>query len=119
MTESNVHVIGVDRSWWRQIQRGTTDFEHNNIKVVREDGGWVRVILFYATPLLLNCSRVKVSLEDEDCSLRKGGLKFDCWQLQKFRSPPKSGFVDSHSHGTGICCLFHEKQSIKNKKHCQ
>ena len=86
--DNKFHSVEVDNKWWKQVLKGNQDFSLNNIRVVREVNGWVRVDLFYDNPIKFNTNKIILELEDWDGPSRqqfRRGIRFDCWQLNRHR----------------------------------
>ena len=80
---NRVHVAEVDKNWWKKIHKGSEDFSMDNIRVVREYDGWVRVDLFHQNPIKIQNKEIILGFEtgDHKSLYWKRGIRFDCWQI--------------------------------------
>ena len=84
---NRVHVAEVDKNWWKKIHKGSEDFSMDNIRVVREYDGWVRVDLFHQNPIKIQNKEIILGFEtgDHKSLYWKRGIRFDCWQINKHK----------------------------------
>ena len=86
-SNNTVHAVEVDKNWWKKIYKGSEDFSLDNIRVVREHEGWVRVDLFHHNPIKIQNKDIILGFETGDLQsfYWKGGIKFDCWQINRHK----------------------------------
>ena len=84
---NTVHSVEVDQNWWKKIRRDRDNFSLDNIRVVREYAGWVRVDLFYQNPIKILGNEIVLRLEtgDHQSLYWKSGIRFDFWQINKHK----------------------------------
>lgn len=84
---NTVHSVEVDQNWWKKIHRDSESFSSDNIRVVREHAGWVRVDLFYQNPIQILGDEIILRLEtgDHQSLYWKSGIRFNFWQINRHK----------------------------------